>query len=192
MTVSVFDEFKDGMTKPENEPRWRGNDTAKGEVRRAITSDIPAIMRLLRQVLAVHNAARPDLFKPEGGKYSEEELAEIIANDERQVFVFVDSGGEVLGHCFCIVEDIPETGACYARKTVYIDDLCVDSGARRMHVGKRLYEHVKEFARAAGAYNITLHAWEGNAGAIAFYRSLGFTVQQYTMEEKLNGKLQMK
>ena len=159
--------------------------TDSGVVRRAIISDVPAIMRLLRQVLAVHNASRPDLFKPEGGKYSEKELEEIIADDERPVFVFVDAGGEVLGHCFCSMEDHPETGACYPRKTLYIDDLCVDAGARRRHVGKRLYEHVKEFARAAGAYNITLHAWEGNDGAIAFYRSLGFTVQQYTMEERI-------
>lgn len=157
--------------------------TDGGIVRRAIISDVPAIMRLLRQVLSVHNASRPDLFKPEGGKYSEKELETIIADGERPVFVFVDAGGEVLGHCFCIIEDYLETGACYPRKTLYIDDLCVDSGARRRHVGRRLYEHVKEFARAAGAYNITLHAWEGNAGAIAFYRSLGLTVQQYTMEE---------
>ena len=110
--------------------------TDGGIVRRAIISDVPAIMRLLRQVLSVHNASRPDLFKPEGGKYSEKELETIIADGERPVFVFVDAGGEVLGHCFCIIEDYPETGACYPRKTLYIDDLCVDSGARRRHVGR--------------------------------------------------------
>ena len=49
--------------------------TDGGIVRRAIISDVPAIMRLLRQVLSVHNASRPDLFKPEGGKYSEKENA---------------------------------------------------------------------------------------------------------------------
>ena len=156
-----------------------------GAVRRAVNSDIPEIIDLLGEVLRVHNAARPDLFKPSGSKYSEKELTEIIHDDERPVFVYADDSGKILGHCFCIVEDRPETGACRAVKTVYIDDLCVAAEARRRHVGKALYEFVKAFARDIGAYNITLHAWQGNAGAIEFYRRLGLSVQQYTLEEVL-------
>ena len=58
-------------------------------IRRAIQSDIPGINRLLRQVLMVHHSGRPDLFKANAKKYTDEQLAEyvgaIIANQSADV-----------------------------------------------------------------------------------------------------------
>ncbi len=79
-------------------------------------------------------------------------------------------------------EDRPSS---YPYKTLYIDDLCVDEAVRGRHVGKDLYEHVKDFAKKQGYYNITLHAWECNPAAVGFYEHIGLKVQQYTMEERV-------
>ena len=53
-------------------------------VRRAIESDIPAIMDLLKQVNLTHYIGRPDLFNLTT-KYTEDELREILNNGQTPV-----------------------------------------------------------------------------------------------------------
>ena len=57
-------------------------------IRRATAADIPQIDELLRQVLEVHHAGRPDLFKGGVKKYTDEELK---ANDGTDVEHNADS-----------------------------------------------------------------------------------------------------
>lgn len=152
-------------------------------LRPAELKDIKGIRNLLLQVLAVHNAGRPDIFKPVGYKYTEEQLAEIINDSGKPVFVYTDENDKVLGHCFCIINEIMESEAVPHYKSLYIDDLCVDEAHRKQHIGKQLYDYVKRYAQENGIYNITLHAWECNPSAVEFYKNLGLTVQQYTFEE---------
>jgi hypothetical protein len=44
------------------------------QTRRAQVKDIPAIMKLLSQVLEIHASIRPDIFIPGTTKYTVEEL----------------------------------------------------------------------------------------------------------------------
>jgi ribosomal protein S18 acetylase RimI-like enzyme len=59
-------------------------------IRRAELKDIPGINNLLRQVLMVHHNGRPDLFKAGAKKYTDEQLAELIQDDTKPIFVCVD------------------------------------------------------------------------------------------------------
>lgn len=152
-------------------------------IRRANVGDIPGINSLLGQVLLVHHIGRPDLFKEIGQKYTTEKLIEIINDDNNPVWVCVDENGTVLGHCFCQIKENPDRPSTHAYKTIYIDDLCVNEANRGQSIGKSLYNYVKEYAAANGFYNVTLHAWECNPNAVAFYKALGLKIQQYTMEE---------
>ncbi len=153
-------------------------------IRRAEEKDMNDISRLLGQVLLVHHIGRPDLFKEKGAKYSCEELKAIIHDEKSPVFVY-EEDGRVIAHCFCQINERKETGAAHACRTLYIDDLCVDENHRGKHIGKSLYEYVRDWAGKNGFYNITLHVWECNPEAKAFYNSLGMGIQQYTMEEIL-------
>ena len=45
--------------------------------------------------------------------------------------------------------------------TLYIDDICVDEKARGRHVGKALYEYVRDYAQSIGCNNVTLNVWDG-------------------------------
>ena len=74
------------------------------EVRRATGRDIPAIMALLVQVNMVHHNGRPDLFKGPTTKYTEDELAAILASDDTPVFVGVDDSAR-----YCEASDPPFT-----------------------------------------------------------------------------------
>ena len=51
-----------------------------------------------------------------------------------------------------------------------------------MHIGTKLYNHVIDFARKSGCYNVTLNVWAGNDSAMKFYERIGFKVQKIGME----------
>ena len=57
-----------------------------------------------------------------------------------------------------------------------------DENNRGKHIGKLLYEHVLEYAKKSGFYNITLNVWTCNPGAMKFYESLGLKPQKICME----------
>ena len=152
-------------------------------IRKANKGDIKRIIELLHQVNMVHHVIRPDLFRPHTTKYNEQEL-EVMLNDEsKPVFVFDD--GEVQGYAFCQVSEIRNNQLLEDIKTLYIDDICVDENARGKHVGKALYEYVRDYAKSIGCNNITLNVWEGNEPALRFYRNMGMQVQKTTMEVRL-------
>lgn len=149
-------------------------------VRKAVKKDIPQIIELLHQVNMVHHVIRPDLFKPNTTKYNEQELAALLDDDSKPIFVY--DNGEVSGHAFCQITEVKGHPLLQDCKTLYIDDICVDEAARGRHVGKALYEFVRDYARAIGCHNITLNVWEGNDAALCFYRDMGMKVQKTGME----------
>lgn len=151
------------------------------DIRKAKCEDIDEINRLLFQVLLVHHEGRSDLFRANAKKYTDAELAEIIKDDSKPIFVAVENGN-VLGYAFCVFIQHKNDNILTDIKTLYIDDLCVDESMRGQHVGKSLYEYVVEYARQKGVYNITLNVWELNEGAKKFYEKCGLKVQKTVME----------
>ena len=95
-------------------------------IRRAKETDMEGINQLLRQVLMVHHNGRPDLFKANAKKYTDEQLAEIIQDDTKPIFVCVDEAEQVLGYAFCVWQQHVGNEILTDIKTLYIDDLCVD------------------------------------------------------------------
>ena len=154
-------------------------------IKRAVKEDIGDIDRLLRQVLEVHHNGRPDLFKTDTKKYTDEQLEEIILDDERPIFVAKTTEGRVLGYAFCIMIWHENDNILTDIRTLYIDDLCVDEECRGMSIGRALYEYVLEYARNLSCYNVTLNVWTCNRSAMAFYEKLGLVPQKIGMEKIL-------
>lgn len=152
-------------------------------IRRAQETDLPALNRLLYQVHKVHSDLRPDLFREGAKKYTDEELRKVLADEHTPVFV-AEQDGQILGHAFC-VEKIPSSDSLMPCRTLFLDDLCVDEAARGKQVGRRLCAFVEDYARQRGFDRVTLHVWAGNDGALRLYESLGFSVEQYSMEKCL-------
>lgn len=154
-------------------------------IRRALISDMSGINKLLNQVLMVHHNGRPDLFKANVKKYTDEELTDIIKDDSKPIFVAVDENEEVLGYAFCVFQQHINNNILTDIKTLYIDDLCVDEEKRGMHIGKALYDYVVELAKTEKCYNITLNVWSCNESAMKFYESCGLVPQKVGMEKIL-------
>ena len=149
-------------------------------IRNAIKEDIPEMERLLEQILAVHHAARPDLFRAEGRKYDAAQLEEIIGTPGLPVFVDVEEG-RLAGYIMCR-EQFTGSATQFPIRTLYVDDLCVDERFRGRGIGRKLFACAREYAKANGFYNVTLHVWEGNPGGMAFYRAMGMKPQYTSME----------
>ena len=151
-------------------------------IRRAEEKDMEGLNRLLLQVCLVHHKGRPDLFKYGAKKYTYEELRAIIHDDKTPIFVAVDEKEEVMGYAFCIFQQHINNNILTDIKTLYIDDLCVDETIRGKHIGKSLYEHVLNFAKESGCYNVTLNVWSLNESAMKFYEKCGLKPQKIGME----------
>lgn len=154
-------------------------------IRRAVSKDMNGINKLLQEVLMIHHNGRPDLFKANVKKYTDEELRVMIADDKKPIFVAVDEKEEVLGYAFCVFQQHVNNNILTDIKTLYIDDLCVDEKQRGMHIGRQLYEFVLEFAKAQECYNVTLNVWSCNQSAMKFYEKCGLIPQKIGMEKIL-------
>ncbi len=153
------------------------------QIRRATLTDIDGINKLLYEVHKVHSDKRPDLFKVGSKKYTNEELAKIIVDDNRPIFVYVDND-DILGYAFCVFIK-NNSNSLTDILSLYIDDLCVDENARGKKVGTSLYNYVLQFAKEAGCYNVTLNVWVCNNSALKFYEKCGLSVQKIGMEKIL-------
>ena len=153
-------------------------------IRSAAEADIPRIGALLSQVLEVHAAGRPDLFRSGTRKYGDDEIGAILADPRTPVLV-AEADGEVIGHAFCVLEDFADSPNRTPIRSLYLDDLCVDERFRGRGVGRRLCEEVFALARSLGCYNVTLNVWACDEGALSFYRAMGLKVFKYGMETVL-------
>ncbi|MBE6699498.1 MAG: GNAT family N-acetyltransferase [Ruminococcaceae bacterium] len=154
-------------------------------IRRANERDIAGINALLYQVHRIHAEGRPDIFRLGNKKYNDEELCAIIANVTTPIFVAVDENETVLGYAFCIYEEVKNNPSLMDRKTVYIDDLCVDATRRGEHIGTALYDYVKEEAKREECSAVTLNVWCLNEGAMRFYEKCGMKPLKVVMEQEL-------
>ena len=120
-------------------------------IRQANIVDIPRLIDLLHQVDMVHHRLRPDLFKPNTTKYSEQELALLLTNETKPIFVYDE--GDVLGYAFCQITEVKDDRLLQDRKTLYIDDLCVDEANRRVIT----FPHVERDSMATYQLGIVAH-----------------------------------
>lgn len=153
-------------------------------IRMARESDIPAINRLLLQVLTVHHNGRPDLFKGNCRKYTDGELSEILRDENRPILI-AEREGEAVGYAFCVLQQHPNDNILTDITTLYIDDLCVDESARGHGIGSALYKAALELAKEKGCYNVTLNVWNCNEPAMRFYEKCGLTPYKVGMEKIL-------
>ena len=149
-------------------------------IRPAEKRDIPRINELLGQILRLHAALRPDIFRADREKFTPAELEALLARPERVSFV-AEEDGVCVGYALCEIRR-PAAPQMLPRKVLYLDDLCVDSVCRGRGIGRALVGFVREYAVETGADALELNLWECNADAKAFYEKLGFKTQSRHME----------
>ena len=150
-------------------------------IRFAAEKDIPQMIDLLRQVGEVHHQIRPDLFRAGAQKYDEAALKRLLSDPDRPIIAGVVED-KMVCYAFCILQEIKNDPVLCDRKTLYIDDLCVDETVRGGGVAKAIYQGVLDYARSIGCDAVTLNVWCGNDRAMHFYEKCGFKPQKIGME----------
>ena len=156
--------------------------TTKMMIRKAKEKDIPRILELLEQVLQIHADIRPDIFIPGTAKYTADELAELLKNKEKPIYVAVNGEDICVGYAFCQLRAQPFSNNMVPFTSLFIDDLCVDQETRGQHIGESLFEYVKNEAKQQGCYEVTLNVWTGNTSAEKFYEKMGMRTKERQME----------
>lgn len=154
-------------------------------IRKAMERDIPRLDDLLYQVHLLHAKGRPDIFRKGNKKYTDGELKAILVDEKTPVFVAVDECDCVMGYVFCVLQNVQGSASLMDRKTLYIDDLCVDEELRGRHIGRALYQFVLEEAERLGCDAVTLNVWSLNEGALRFYEACGMQPLKTVMEQRI-------
>ena len=103
------------------------------KIRKAEEKDIPRLLALLEQVLQIHAEIRPDIFIPGTTKYTVCELAELLKQEDKPIYVAVNEDDVCMGYAFCQMQEQPFSTNMVPFKSLFIDDLCVDQQARGHH-----------------------------------------------------------
>ena len=151
-------------------------------IRKAQEKDISRIIELLGQVLQIHAEIRPDIFIPDTTKYTEQELAALLKDEKKPIYVAVNEEDVCMGYAFCQMKEQPFSNNMVPFKSLFIDDLCVDQETRGQHIGESLFEYVKNKAKQLGCYEVTLNVWAGNTSAEKFYEKMGMRTKERQME----------
>ena len=155
------------------------------KVRNALKKDIERILYLLLQVNNVHAEGRPDIFRKDMRKYTRPQIEDLLKEENMHIYVAVDDEDQCVGYAFCEYSEIEDGTNLVPRKTVYIDDIWVDSVLRGKGIGTLLYEHSISEAGKMGCYNVTLNVWSFNEGAMRFYEKCGMKPLKTVMEKIL-------
>jgi ribosomal protein S18 acetylase RimI-like enzyme len=142
-------------------------------IRNAVDADLDALIRLNAQVQRLHAEVYPADFKSltDAG-----EVRDFLVSAMRQThhtILLAQIDGAVVGYAWFEIQDRPQTPFTWPRKRVFLHQICVDFGHRRLGVGSALITRVEERALAGGIGEFALDLWLLNDTAQAFFKSCG-------------------
>ncbi|MEG1743062.1 MAG: GNAT family N-acetyltransferase [Clostridia bacterium] len=150
------------------------------KIERATQNDLPFLKKLLVYICNYHHINRPDIFKQNCSKYTDDELLQKINDITQYIYIaFID--GLPCGYIFAYLQN-PKNHVLNDIKTMYIDDLCVAENFRKNGVATALMDHIKQVAKSIQCYNITLNVWEFPESALNFYKNYGMKTMSRKME----------
>ena len=147
-------------------------------IRRMRQSDYAAYCALLRELHALHYAARPDIYQPEAALPDEKEFGAMLESSD--CFVSEDESG-VTGMAVMRLRTY-ENPSVKKHTVAWIEDLCVREDRRGQGAGRSLYEALLARAREEGVERIELNVFGFNEPARAFYEHMGLTERSRVME----------
>ena len=157
------------------------NLASETRIRLAALGDEAVLAALSADVHELHVSQRPDVFKPIDGPGLERWFRDKLTSGEAKIWI-AHIGGTPVGYALAMKQHRVENVFCYERRWYEVDQVGVHPQYRRRGVGRRLFEHVVEFARADGVPDIELNTWTFNDLARASFERLGFVASNVRLE----------
>lgn len=130
----------------------------------AATGDLPFLVELLGELFRLESDFAPDPAK------QEQALRQILGQPEIGRIFVVRASGRAVG----MVSLLFTVSTAEGDKVAVLEDVIVASTWRGKRLGRRLLDHVFRWAAEHGCLRVTVLADQSNAGALRFYRKLGF------------------
>lgn len=138
--------------------------TADCTITPATVDDLDALADLLHALFTLESDFKPEREKQLRG------LSLILEHPQIGQLFVARAGGAVAGMANALITVSTAEGG----PVVLLEDVIVDEAYRGQQIGRRLVEHVCDWAARAGMPRVTLLADKDNAPALAFYERLGF------------------
>jgi GNAT superfamily N-acetyltransferase len=147
---------------------------------RATTADLDAMADLLAELFTLESDFSPERDKQLRG------LRLIIDNPHSGRVFVVRVDGQIAGMANALLT-ISTAEGC---RVLLLEDVIVKVAWRGQQLGRRLVEHVLDWATANGLARVTLLADADNSPALAFYEHLGFSASAMrVLRKKLPGRV---
>ena len=146
----------------------------KVEISFATAADLPYLADLLAELFTLESDFQPERDKQMNG------LRLILDNPSLGRLFVLRIGGKVAGMANALITISTAEGG----RVLLLEDVIVRSEHRGGGLGRRLIEHVLQWAREQGMTRVTLLADIDNRAALDFYRKLGFENSNMTVLRK--------
>ncbi len=156
---------------------------AQTHIRPATPADRDALLPLFRELDRHHAAIQPDYFREPEGLPPALRLLEDAPDDF--ALLVAERADALIGFVVARVHDTPDDPLLIKRRRGHVEDMLVTREARRQGTGKALVQAAAQWSRRRGASRLLLTVWQGNRGAEAFYRDLGFSSLSTVLEREL-------
>jgi ribosomal protein S18 acetylase RimI-like enzyme len=153
---------------------------------RPVTDDDFDALVALDWASAVHHAAvDPEAYQLPDREASVAFLRRRLADPAREVLVAV-ADGAVVGMVDVTIVDEPSPGSIVRPVRTADLGISVLERWRRRGIGRRLMTAAEESARRRGAGRMILDMSAANAGALLFYRALGYVDHELVLQRTLD------
>lgn len=153
-------------------------------VRKAELKDYEQVLRLKRQVHALHANACPDFYKNSDLPLTKRQYEMDLHNDMVEVYV-LSRDRDVLGYAVASTRIVIDHPLVVTQKIMYIEDFCIDQQHQSRGLGTLFFRGIEEQAREDGYTSIELDVWEFNQAAQMFYKKMGMECCRHRLRKQL-------
>jgi ribosomal protein S18 acetylase RimI-like enzyme len=157
----------------------------KISIRKALSSDLEALIPLIEALDAHHVAIMPENFKAFDGPTRPVDLLEKkVASPDNALFIALD-GDNVVGFVDIQKSANPPYPMFVQKDFALLDNLYVTPEFRGTGLAHTLFEKAKEWAKEQRFASVQLKVYNKNKGAIRFYEKEGLIPLSTTFEIEL-------
>lgn len=138
------------------------------------------VNELAKQVHELHVNLRPDLFFSMNEVIKKNLYEELVFSDK--IFV-IEINNKIIG--YTIIDEFYDIDDTMKKKTIYIDQICIDEKYRRKGFATILLNYVKKEAKKNGYESMCLSVNQENESAINFYEKYGMKVKSINYSMKI-------
>ena len=147
--------------------------TEKTTIRKAVETDVPAIVELWKEMIDFHKE-RDRFFSRSatGHEAFAEFVTGHISSETACVFV-AEAGKDIVGYCLAVIEKYPPV--LQIQEYGLVRNMAVTKKYRRKGIGKRLLKEVQIWCSGRGVHRIETRFATSNELSAAFWAKMGFT-----------------